>query len=226
MELQTVVVLALVTLAVFFYIKRRQTRQLTYIQSYVFHPALGRKVKEKYPHLNDDQIDAVFEGLRDYFSFCNRAKRRMVAMPSQVVDLAWHEFILFTRAYEAFTRKALGRFLHHTPTVAMKSTTLAQEGIKRAWRLACAKESINPSAPSRLPLLFAMDSLLEIEDGFRYSLNCKEKPSPSYGDGYCAGHIGCVSGCFGDSGHPSGSGSFFDGFGGSSDCGGNGCGGD
>jgi hypothetical protein len=227
MEIQSIVVLILIILAIFFYTKKRQSRQLAYIQSYVFHPALGNKVKEKYPYLNNDQINTVFEGLRDYFTFCNQSKRRMVAMPSQVVDVAWHEFILFTRAYEAFSKKALGKFLHHTPTVAMKSSTLAQEGIKRAWRLACAQENINPSAPTRLPRIFAIDSLLNIEDGFKYSLNCKDKSSPNYGDGYCAGHIGCASGCAGDSGRTSDSGSFFDSIGGGSDCGGGGgCGGD
>ncbi|MNR31971.1 hypothetical protein D3C85_1495160 [compost metagenome] len=52
----------------------------------------------------------------------------------------------------------------------------------------------------QLPLLFAIDALLNIADGYRYSLDCRDKSSPLYGDGYCAGHIGCASGCGGDSG--------------------------
>ena len=222
MIIPALIVVAAILLVIFFYKRKLQAAQLSFIESYEFHPVLSRKVKEKYPHLSDSQLETVFNGLRDYFMFCNQAKRRMVSMPSQVVDVAWHEFILFTRAYESFSKKAIGRFLHHTPTEAMKSPTLAQEGIKRAWRLACAKENINPSEPARLPLLFAMDSKLQIEDGFNYSLNCQDKSSPNYGDGYCAGHIGCASGCGGDSGGSSDSG----GFGGGSDCGGGGCGGD
>lgn len=35
--------------------------------------------------------------------------------PSHTVDLAWHEFILFTRAYDKFCHEKLGRFIHHTP---------------------------------------------------------------------------------------------------------------
>ena len=76
----------------------------------------------------------VFRALRDYFWMCNVGKRKMVAMPLQVVDDGWHEFILYTRSYKVFCKKALGRFLHHTPTEAMRTPTLAQEGIKRAWR--------------------------------------------------------------------------------------------
>lgn len=35
--------------------------------------------------------------------------------PPHIVDLAWHEFILFTRYYEQFCNKHYGRFIHHTP---------------------------------------------------------------------------------------------------------------
>lgn len=181
-------------------LRNRRRRRLAYIASYRFHPAIKRKVQERYPHLTAAQVERVFDGLRDYFHICNQAGRRMVSMPSQAVDVAWHEFILFTRAYQAFCDRALGRFLHHTPTEAMQTPTLAQTGIKRAWRLACAREGINPSTPLQLPLLFALDALLNIEDGYRYSLNCQDRSSPLYGDGYCAGHIGCASGCGGDSG--------------------------
>ncbi|MTI32662.1 glycine-rich domain-containing protein [Xanthovirga aplysinae] len=35
--------------------------------------------------------------------------------PSLIVDLGWHEFILFTKAYEKFCHLKLGKFIHHTP---------------------------------------------------------------------------------------------------------------
>ena len=37
--------------------------------------------------------------------------------PSKIVDLGWHEFILFTKAYEKFCNEKLGKFIHHTPDV-------------------------------------------------------------------------------------------------------------
>lgn len=209
--------------------KSHRSKQLKYIKSYSFDKPLKDKISEKYPHLSSKEINQVFRALRDYFWMCNTAKRKMVAMPSQVVDDAWHEFILFTRSYQAFCKKGLGRFLYHTPTQAMSSPTIALEGIKRAWRLACAKEKINPRVPKKLPLIFEIDSILNIQNGFKYSLNCKDKSSPENMDGYCAGHIGCSSGCAGDSGSSSDSDGLFDGLfdssGGGSDCGG-GCGGD
>lgn len=209
--------------------KMRRSRQLVYIKQYHFHKSIRDKINTKYPHLNDEQSHLVFRALRDYFWMCNMGKRNMVAMPSQVVDDGWHEFILFTRSYKTFCQKALGCFLHHTPNEAMRTPTLAQEGIKRAWRLACAKEHINPNNPATLPLIFAIDSMLNIPNGFKYSLNFQDKNSPAYGDGYCAGHIGCSTGCAGDSGTETSSEGFFNGLFDSSNCGsdcGGGCGGD
>lgn len=222
MDFYGIIYLLPFAILIYYFYWSKKKAQLAYIESYRFHSVIGKKVKDKYPHLNSEQIDLVLSGLKDYFYICNKAKGRMVSMPSQVVDVAWHEFILFTRSYEAFCKKALGRFLHHSPTEAMRTPTMAQDGIKRAWRLACAKGSINPATPTHLPLLFAIDSRLGIEDGFKYSLNCKDRSSSRYGDGYCAAHIGCASGCAGNSGAPSSS---ADGIGGdSSGCGG-GCGG-
>ncbi len=43
------------------------------------------------------------------------SKNKVVLSPSLLVDLAWHELILFTRAYEQFCLSKLGRFIHHTP---------------------------------------------------------------------------------------------------------------
>lgn len=35
--------------------------------------------------------------------------------PSHKVDLAWHEFILCTRAYHGFCQETFGEYIHHTP---------------------------------------------------------------------------------------------------------------
>ncbi|HZF71044.1 hypothetical protein, partial [Sulfuricurvum sp.] len=76
---------------------------------------------------------------------------------------------------------------------------------------------IDPKKPDRLPMIFAIDALLNIEDGYRYVLDCTNPASPMYGSGYCASDIGCSGGCGGDTGGDSG--------GDGSECGG-GCGGD
>ncbi|WP_415898530.1 glycine-rich domain-containing protein [Neptuniibacter sp. QD48_11] len=167
---------------------KKQRREL--IESYVFPERLTVELRKRYPHLSDADCDKVMEGLREFFLISLAAKNRAIAMPSQAVDVVWHEFILFTRDYELFCSRAFGRFLHHTPAEAMKKPTQAQEGIKRAWKYSCLREGIDPKAPTRLPLLFAIDAELKIEDGFTYQLNCKGREN----DGYCASHIGCGGG--------------------------------
>lgn len=206
----------------------RTTRE-RFIRDFAYAERLDRRLAARRPELSEAQRNEVFAALRDYFLLCRRAGRRMVAMPSQAVDDAWHEFILFTRAYEQFCGRAFGRFLHHTPAEAMATPTQAGEGIRRAWRLACAHEGINAKAPDRLPRLFALDAQLGIVGGFVYALDCLAgqmagKPVAD-GSAYCASHIGCSSGgcggggCSGDSGSADGGGGD-----GGSGCGG-GCGG-
>lgn len=173
----------------------KQGTQLAFIRAYEFHPAIAIKLRKKHPQLTDAQITLVIEGLRDYFYICNQAKGKMVSMPSQVVDDAWHEFILFSHSYETFCHKALGRFLYHTPAEAMQTPTSAQDGIKRAWRLACNKENIDPQKPCRFPPLFAIDTELAIAGGFLYVLDCKALNSGI--NIFCASDIGCSGGCGG-----------------------------
>jgi hypothetical protein len=166
-----------------------------WIDTYRFPPSVAKKVIEAYPHLSSPQLESVLKGLREFFHICREAGPMIVAMPSQVVDVAWHEFILSTRAYQEFCQKAFGRFLHHSPAEAMKQTGKGQDGIKRAWRLACEREGINPKNPNRLPLLFALDTDLEIPNGFKYSVDCTKPGSHPH----CGSHIGCSGGSCGTS---------------------------
>lgn len=209
----------------YFLYQRRQHAQLAYIRTFIFPNSIKLKLKEKHPQLSSDQIHLVLQALREYFFLCSKARRQRVAMPSQVVDDAWHEFILFTRSYKKFCRKALGRFLHYTPSAAMSSQNTAQEGINRAWRLACAREKIDPRTPEKLPLLFEIDSRLNIKNGFHYTLNYRDETSGLNQSSpvYCPGHIKSAGGYGGSSraANSSGSGVLFENFFESStDCGG------
>lgn len=222
MNTTTIILIGGVGVAVFALARRRyqlalQERRESAILDFDFYKLIGWRFSQKRQTLSAEQRQQVFRALRQYFLICLDARGRFVSMPSQVVDDAWHEFILFTRNYEQFCRLAFGRMLHHTPAEAMASPTLPTEGIRRAWQLACKREGIDPRKPDRLPLLFALDAELGVADGFRYSLDCTRSQG---GDGFCAGHIDS-SGC-GGSGDSSASDG--DGGGDGGGCGG-GCGG-
>ncbi len=197
----------------------RRTRRERFIRDYQFHSAVEKSLAKTQPHLDVDQRRQVLEALRGYFLLCLRSKP-MVAMPSLAVDDAWHAFILYTRAYEQFCRRAFGRFLHHTPAEAYPASLSGLEVLRHTWHLACKQEGINPTQAERLPALFAIDRELAIPDGYYYLLDCtgqredaegkpqfcaaalaniapKLKRSPRWGKGGgsvgadCAGDSGC-----------------------------------
>jgi len=97
---------------------RRWRHRAAAIDSFPYAGFLDQRLAQRRPELSEAQRAEVLAGLQDYFHLCRNAGGRMVAMPSQVVDDAWHEFILFTRHYQKFCRLAFGRFLQHTPAVS------------------------------------------------------------------------------------------------------------
>ena len=122
----------------------QRARRVRFIDEYAYPKSIRERVRKRYPHLTDEQLDRVMRGLTEWFHLHREAGRVTLSMPSQVVDAAWHEFILFTAGYRQFCSRALGRFLNHTPAEAMRSPTTAQDGLRRTWRRACA--------PPRAPL--------------------------------------------------------------------------
>ncbi len=190
-----------------------------FLEGFVMPDAVLGRFRQKHPELSDAQEKLLCDGLQQYFQICQRARSKFVAMPSQVVDDLWHDFILFTRLYRQFCDKAFGRFLHHTPVEAMAAPTQATVGIRRTWFHACRMEGIDPKHPYRLPLLFALDAQLGIANGFFYTLNC-ESTATSSSNPFCASGIGCGGSDFGCGGDTGGDGSGDGGGDGGGGCGG------
>lgn len=170
---------------------------------------LGAKLREAYPQLTVRDTELVLHGLRQFFMAHLRSKRQFVAMPSKVVDAAWHEFILHTRGYAQWCDAAFGRLLHHSPAEVLGRDPKRNTGLRRAWHWACKEESIDPRAPSRLPLLFALDKKFAIAGGFTYVPDCREIDRQSGSDAYCGTSFGGGGGCGGGGdGSPGGDFSF------------------
>lgn len=191
-------VIGFVVLLLFF--NERSYYRNKYLQEYTFPIGLKRRFVDSHPNLNAKQTNLVFEGLRQFFQICASCNStEIAAMPSRIVDDAWHEFILCSQAYSDFCEQALGRFLHHTPKELMSEPSKLSLGVKNTWRKACSIEGIDPRKPKSLPLLFAIDGLLNIPDGYLYTVDCKMDGSEHE---HCVSDIGCGSsgGCGGDGG--------------------------
>jgi hypothetical protein len=106
-----------------------------------------QSLRQTYPQLRPQDLKQVQDGLRQFLRICLQARGRQVAMPSQVVDALWHALILDTRLYQHLCRQVFGRVLHHTPAQAMSTRDHRNEPLRRAWRLACRDEGLNPQNP-------------------------------------------------------------------------------
>ncbi|MGD9570838.1 MAG: hypothetical protein AB7V62_02995 [Thermoleophilia bacterium] len=212
-------------------------RRDRFLAGYVFPPGFEERLAAHRPGLGAAGRELVMEGLRDWFRICRASGRRFLAMPSQAVDDAWHELILYTREYEALCRSGIGHFLHHTPAPAVTGRMDTDFAMERTFRGACELEGIDPARPDRLPRIFAIDEQLGIEDGFRFvpfpdgirpfeMLRPERTPTgvawvavPA-GAAFASGCAGGANGC----GTP-GAGGSGDGSDGGGGCGGGGCGG-
>ena len=174
--------------AVHFRAKSVQLKRLAFINGYEWPAGLLDKLEQKHPALVPDNTTLVARGLRQFFIAYLMSGEKFVSMPSQVVDDLWHEFILYTREYQEFCTAAFGRFMHHTPAVAMSRETARKvdDGLRRAWWFACKEENIDPKQASRLPLLFALDGALQVANGFLYSLDCDALRKDGIAGVHCA----------------------------------------
>ncbi len=146
--------------------------QEAHIKSFSYPRGLLGRVHKRYPELNFSDIEQAAEGLRTFFLAYCRSGFCPIAMPSQIVDEIWHEFILSTQAYQQFCEQAFGRFLHHQPAESLTDQVASNQALRRVWYQSCLHEQLDPRAPRRLPLLFAIDAKLSIPDGFHYVVDC------------------------------------------------------
>lgn len=76
------------------------------------YPVLVEKIRVATQLESGEEVGMLTEVLR-FLSLI--AASNKVLTPPLILDLAWHEFILFTKVYGTWCNRHLGRFIHHTP---------------------------------------------------------------------------------------------------------------
>ena len=76
-------------------------------------PLLKKKVAE-ISFKNQIDSDELLLEMVKFLNLIHITNKKL--SPSLFVDLAWHEFILFTRYYNEFCLSHYSRFIHHTPS--------------------------------------------------------------------------------------------------------------
>lgn len=74
---------------------------------------VGRIVKDE--DLTHSLAERIMDQALGFLILCAREPQTSYS-PSPLVDIGWHTFILYTRAYADFCEKLAGRFLHHEPS--------------------------------------------------------------------------------------------------------------
>jgi hypothetical protein len=158
----TLVVAALIALLLLRPLYRHwlRLRRAEFIRTYAWPRGLLERLEKHHSGMERKDSALVSRGLRQFFVAYLMSGKRFVSMPSQVADDLWHEFILYTREYEIFCRRAFGTFLHHTPAAVLGAERRNNEGLRRVWWYCCKYENISPFRPTRMPLLFALDAKL------------------------------------------------------------------
>jgi len=169
-------------------------KRMKFIDNYQFPDGVDEKILYTYPHLSDQDLNYIKKNLKHFFKIwmaSGRFKSTIVAMPSQVVDIAWHEFILHTKDYHNFCDHVFGRYFHHNTFSKKIESNDIKSSLECAWSLSCMEENIDKYDPHCLPTLFSIDSTLNIPDGNEFSI---EKTEVSNGT------FKCVRGSFSELG--------------------------
>jgi hypothetical protein len=84
---------------------------------------IKRFLKEN-PNISLEESKIIFRETLKWLWICNESylekKENVVAFiyeDTMIIDIMWHNFILFTREYHTFCNKYFGRYLHHAPNV-------------------------------------------------------------------------------------------------------------
>jgi hypothetical protein len=226
-EIVIALVMTLITLGIILKVRNNmQWSQISnYIEKYKFPAQVIKKWTAEYPKMTPTQQEYGEKALKQFFMIyakSNHLNKISPAfdMPSKVVDSLWHQFILASRDYHNFCETAFGQYFHHKQHDEPQHTDLIEKtlssGLINTFR---ATKSLDKATwvVGALPLVFAMDAMMNIQGGFQYDETNIEaqlkasKVSDSSGSS-CGSYAG-----FSDGGSDSDSGS--------SSCGG-GCGGD
>ncbi|MFM9427243.1 hypothetical protein RCH10_003694 [Variovorax sp. GrIS 2.14] len=90
------------------------------------------KLIQAYPSMGQRDAELVLRGLRQFFMAHLRSDKKFVAMPSKLVDAAWHEFILHTQGYQRWCEAAFGGMQHHSPAEVLGRDARRNDGLRRS----------------------------------------------------------------------------------------------
>ena len=74
---------------------------------------LTARIGKDHPELAADLPGRIMDQALAFLATCAVSPRRLG--PSELVDIGWHTFVLYTRDYAESCDRVAGRFIHHVP---------------------------------------------------------------------------------------------------------------
>jgi uncharacterized membrane protein YgcG len=189
---------------------KQYQERLSFLKNYEIPESVLKSFHVYYPNLTENQTKEIIIGLKYYFKIFTPQNHAQLmhystssasaVMPSKAVDRLWREFILNTNEYRIFCESALGYFLPHY-SIRRMTTLQEQRSLGGIWYHSCRDEGLDLMELSVLPLLFSIDSKLNIPNGNFYDLKeCIQNWSSVSYSSYGGGGGGCGGGGCGGGG--------------------------
>lgn len=83
------------------------------------------RVMKHHPYIDDIQYDWLLLELKRFFFMT--ALFKSTPMYSPLVDILWHEMLMFTADYQQFCNSFCDHFIHHRPNVTRKNEEISSE---------------------------------------------------------------------------------------------------
>lgn len=148
------------------------------INKYDFPQEVEKRLLERYPKMNKTKLDFVIFATKDYF-LANAQKLavegengKLLPIPSLIVFEFLQEFMKEQGEFDSFCTKVLGRKINTLNLMDKKdySERKAQPEVMKLVKV--MNNTPSPNIPSLgIPLLFYVDGLLNIENGFIFNVD-------------------------------------------------------
>lgn len=154
------VFLGIISLAVIQHVISNHTREkrLNFILNTPMPSQLWRNQEFRQLPLTSEQKQLIEAGLKDFFILHVLYPKRPIAMPSKAIDKLWHAFILDTKNYESYCKRAFGSTFHHVPDYEFSDKGKNIQLF--TWQSVCRLQGIRPANPTTMPRLFGADALI------------------------------------------------------------------
>jgi hypothetical protein len=128
---------------------------------------LVARIRAEHPELAPDMPARILDQALAFLGAC--AVTTTPIGPSELVDIGWHTFILYTREYAAFCEQIAGRFIHHVPDDATETTQSPERGGLKATVTA-----IRATGYRIDPALWSIDSVADCSQCYN---GCSDTPN-------------------------------------------------